>query len=218
MPTGYTSGILDGKINTFEEFAIICTRNFGAAMHMKENSIFSEYEPRIPDDFYSKNIEEWKEKLVRIKSMTDEEITEDFNSKMEEKLVYLREKLEEETGNLAKLNYILEKAKSWIPPTKDHYSLKKFMIEQLEVTIKNDGDASYTEDRIIKIEELLNDPFDVKYYREKEISTISDNISRYEISYQQELERCKRSNQWMEEFFGSIAFFEPIIQNLDGIK
>ena len=218
MPTGYTSGILDGKVNTFEEFATVCTRNFGAMLHMREDSIFSEYEPRTPEHFYINNIERWKEKLAEIKSMTDEEIIEDFNSKTKEKLVYLREKLEEDVRNSVKLNYILEKAKSWIPPTEDHYSLKEFMIEQLEVTIKHDGDASYTEDRIIEIEELLNDTFDVKYYREEEISKILDNISRCEISYQQELERCKKSNEWMEEFFGSIAFFEPIIQNLDGIK
>ena len=39
MPTGYTAGILEGKIKTFPEFAKICMRAFGAAIHMRDNGL-----------------------------------------------------------------------------------------------------------------------------------------------------------------------------------
>lgn len=39
MPTGYTAGILDNKITTFSEFALLCSRAFGATIHMREDDL-----------------------------------------------------------------------------------------------------------------------------------------------------------------------------------
>lgn len=36
MATAYTQGIINGKINTFKEFALVCARAFGAAAHMRD--------------------------------------------------------------------------------------------------------------------------------------------------------------------------------------
>ena len=43
MPTGFTAGILDGKINSFREFALVCVRAFGAAAHMRDDGLNIEY-------------------------------------------------------------------------------------------------------------------------------------------------------------------------------
>ena len=45
MPTGYTAGIIDGKTETFQEFAKQCMRNFGACIHMRDENMGKEYEP-----------------------------------------------------------------------------------------------------------------------------------------------------------------------------
>ena len=52
MPTGYTNGILNGEIKTFDEFAKQCIRAFGAAIHMRDDDFNKEYEKRKPDNYY----------------------------------------------------------------------------------------------------------------------------------------------------------------------
>lgn len=204
MPTGYTAGILDGKVNTFEEFATVCTRAFGATIHMRDDSLDSPYEPRTPSEYYSNSIISKKETLERYKTLTDEELSKEFEDKMNKDLKYYKEKLEESSKNLEKLNSILESAKSWIPPTEDHKGFRDFMINQLEETIEWDGDSSYYVNKIIEIEKQLSEGIDPKSERESAIKELEKQISYYEIEYQKELERCKKSNSWMESFFESI--------------
>ena len=46
MPTGYTHGIIDGDITTFEQFAERCSRAF--LIHMRDDSSDAEYKKREP--------------------------------------------------------------------------------------------------------------------------------------------------------------------------
>ena len=46
MPTGYTAGIADGTITNFEQYALRCIRAFGATMHLRDESLEHEYEPK----------------------------------------------------------------------------------------------------------------------------------------------------------------------------
>ena len=204
MPTGYTAGILDGKVNTFEEFATVCTRAFGATIHMRDNPMDSPYEPRTPSDYHTNSIQSKRERLEEIESMSDEKIVEDFNTQLEEDLKYHQTKMEEDKRNLEKLNSMLESAKSWIPPTEDHQPFRNFMIEQIESTIKVDGDPSYHVNKMVGIKKQMEEGINPKEYREETIQEIKSQISYHETEYQKELVRCKDSNDWMDKFFESI--------------
>ena len=204
MPTGYTAGILDGKVNTFEEFATVCTRAFGATIHMRDNPMDSPYEPRTPSDYHTNSIQSKRERLEEIESMSDEKIVEDFNTQLEEDLKYHQTKMEEDKRNLEKLNSMLESAKSWVPPTEDHQPFRNFMIEQIESTIKVDGDPSYHVNKIVGIKKQMEEGINPKEYREETIQEIKGQISYHETEYQKELVRCKDSNDWMDKFFESI--------------
>jgi len=204
MPTGYTAGILDGKVNTFEEFATVCTRAFGATIHMRDNPMDSPYEPRTPSDYHTNSIHSKRERLEEIESMSDEKIVEDFNTQLGEDLKYHQTKMEEDKRNLEKLNSMLESAKSWVPPTEDHQPFRNFMIEQIESTIKVDGDPSYHVNKIVGIKKQMEEGINPKEYREETIQEIKSQISYHETEYQKELVRCKDSNDWMDKFFESI--------------
>ena len=204
MPTGYTAGILDGKVNTFEEFATVCTRAFGATIHMRDNPMDSPYEPRTPSDYHTNSIQSKRERLEEIESMSDEKIVEDFNTQLEEDLKYHQTKMEEDKRNLEKLNSMLESAKSWVPPTEDHQPFRNFMIEQIESTIKGDGDPSYHVNKMVGIKKQMEEGINPKEYREETIQEIKSQISYHETEYQKELVRCKDSNDWMDKFFESI--------------
>ena len=204
MPTGYTAGILDGKVNTFEEFATVCTRAFGATIHMRDNPMDSPYEPRTPSDYHTNSIQSKRERLEEIESMSDEKIVEDFNTQLGEDLKYHQIKMEEDKRNLEKLNSMLESAKSWVPPTEDHQPFRNFMIEQIESTIKVDGDPSYHVNKMVGIKKQMEEGINPKEYREETIQEIKSQISYHETEYQKELVRCKDSNDWMDKFFESI--------------
>lgn len=204
MPTGYTAGIIDGEITTFEQFATQCTRAFGATIHMRDNPMDSPYEPRTPSDYHTNSIQSKRERLEEIESMSDEKIVEDFNTQLEEDLKYHQTKMEEDKRNLEKLNSMLESAKSWVPPTEDHQPFRNFMIEQIESTIKVDGDPSYHVNKMVGIKKQMEEGINPKEYREETIQEIKSQISYHETEYQNELVRCKDSNDWMEKFFESI--------------
>ena len=204
MPTGYTAGILDGKVNTFEEFATVCTRAFGATIHMRDNPMDSPYEPRTPSDYHTNSIQSKRERLEEIESMSDEKIVEDFNTQLGEDLKYHQTKMEEDKRNLEKLNSMLESAKSWVPPTEDHQPFRNFMIEQIESTIKVDGDPSYHVNKMVGIKKQMEEGINPKEYREETIQEIKSQISYHETEYQKELVRCKDSNDWMDKFLESI--------------
>ena len=204
MPTGYTAGIINGEITTFEQFATQCTRAFGATIHMRDNPMDSPYEPRTPSDYYTNSIQSKRERLEEIESMSDEKIVEDFNTHLEEDLKYHQTKMEEDKRNLEKLNSMLESAKSWIPPTEDHQPFRRFMIEQIETTIKVDGDPSYHVNKMVEIKKQMEEGINPKEYREETIQEIKSQISYHETEHQKELARCKDSNDWMEKFFESI--------------
>jgi hypothetical protein len=204
MPTGYTAGIIDGEITTFEQFATQCTRAFGATIHMRDNPLDSPYEPRTPSEHYVNSLQSQREKLEETKTMTDEAIVQDFETLLKDNLEYHEKGLEKDHANFEKLNSILESSKSWVPPTEEHEGLRNFMIEQIESTIKADGDLSYHINKILQIKQEMKDGIDPKVYREERIKEIEDRITYYEGEIQKELERCKRSNDWMDKFFESI--------------
>jgi hypothetical protein len=204
MPTGYTAGIIDGEITTFEEFATRCTRAFGATIHMRDDSLDSPYEPRTPSEYYVNSLQSQREELEKMESLTDEEIVQEFETSAKENLDYHEKALEKRKVNLEKLNSILSSAKAWVPPTEEHEGLRTFMIEQIESTIKMDGDPSYHVNNIVQIKQEMDGGIDTKIYREKRIKEIKDRILYFEAEHQKELVRCKQSNDWMEKFFGSI--------------
>jgi hypothetical protein len=204
MPTGYTAGIIDGKITTFEQFATQCSRAFGATIHMRDNPLDSPYEPRTPSEYYVNSLQSQREKLEEMKTMTDEAIVQDFENLLNDSLKYHERELEKTKVNLGRLNSIMESAKSWVPPTEDHEGVRDYMIDQLEITIKADGDPSYHVNKIVQAKKELEEGIDPKVYREEKIKEIEDRISYYEGEVQKELERCKQSNDWMDNFLESI--------------
>jgi len=203
MPTGYTARIIDGDVNTFYEFAKICLRAFGAAIHMRDDSMDKEYEPRVPDEYYMENINEYTERLKLIESQSDEELVKDHKKSIEERKkdysVYIKkaEKLRE------KLTPFLENAITWAPPTPEHENIRVFMIEQLEMTIKSDCDVDYYNDALkeadVEIEHL-----DAKIIRATLVESINESITYYQKSYDDSVKNCNSSNEWVKTLLNSL--------------
>jgi phenylalanyl-tRNA synthetase alpha subunit len=204
MPTGYTAGIIDGKTETFQDFAKQCMRNFGACIHMRDENMDKEYEPRTPSDYHTKALEKAKEKLKQAETLTDAELIEMRTKELEESKMYHLESIAKTKIARAKLEEFLAKAIEFKAPTPEHEGLRKFMIEQLQSTIDFDGKTDYHDKALPQVEmELKN--IDANQIRFSMIADANKDITYHLKNHKEELKRCADSNAWVETLLGSLA-------------
>jgi hypothetical protein len=204
MPTGYTAGIIDGKTETFQEFAKQCMRNFGACIHMRDENMDKEYEPRTPSDYHIKALEKAKDKLKQAESLTDAELIEMRTKELEESKKYHLESIAKTKVARAKLEVFLAKAVEFKAPTPEHEGLRKFMIEQLQSTIDFDGKTNYHDEALPQVEmELKN--INANQIRFTLIADANKDIAYHLKEHKEELKRCVDSNAWVETLLGSLA-------------
>lgn len=203
MPTGYTAPILDGEIDNFKDFAKRCMRNFGATIHMRDDSLTAEYVKREPSEYHLRAIKEYKEKIVRYQTLTDEEILEEKRNSINDNIDYHIKKIKECEDNHQKLTSILTDVENWTPPTPDHSRIKEFMIEQITITIEHDADSTYHEDEIERYSEKLNN-LNVEEMKRDFMEDTSRSLDYHIKNHNEELKRVDDSNRWVEVFLNSL--------------
>lgn len=203
MPTGYTAGIIDGKITTFREFAKTCMKAFGATIHMRDETLDTEYVPREINEYYRQSLDKWKQTLDEVIKMSDEEIIAKREKELQERIDYARSKMDLCERNCVVLGKMLEEVHDWEPPTEEHKGFKKFMLEQLNETIKHDCDTSYYRESLSK---SYNEMFsiDAKKIREEYIKDAKYNINYSQENLDKEVKRVEESNKWVEQLLNSI--------------
>lgn len=203
MPTGYTSGILDGKIITFEQYAKTCMRAMGACIHMRDDSFDTPYTERVPSDYHSKNVIEYQMKLIEINNMSDDQIIELETSNINSRIKQMQECIKNRKLDNALLEKFYYKALDYSPPTADHEGIKKFMIDQLRTTIDQDGNYGYYQKCLLESLDQLNNINPTKI-REECILEYERQIDRHTIEYNKEVEGCNESNKWVKVFLESV--------------
>lgn len=203
MPTGYTYGIIEGKVKTFKEFAENCMRNFGACIHMRDDDSDKKYTPRIPSDYHSKKLKEASIKLKKNAELSDKEIIKQEKKKLNDDKKHYLEEIEKTKKTAAILESFLSKAKSYKAPTKEHEGIRDFMIQQLESTIDHDGDHSYYTEQLQEIKTNIYS-INADVIRCEAIKNINDDMNYHLKHHKEEIKRCADSNKWVEVFIESL--------------
>ena len=204
MPTGYTAGILDGKITTFPQFAKQCMRAFEATIHMRDNDMDAEIAPRTPSDYYSKEIEKAKQLLKDAENLSDEEILKNRKEELEKSKEYHINSIAKKKVDTKHMNDILKDVRKWHPPTADHTGIKDFMIEQIEQTIDFDCKTKCNDEALAEIElKILT--LNATEIRKDMIAKAKKDFEYNTKNYNEDVERCDKSNQWVSDFVGSLA-------------
>jgi hypothetical protein len=203
MPTGYTVGILDGKITTFPQFAKQCMRAFGATIHMRDDDMDAEYIPRTPSDYHTKEIEKAKQLLKDVETLPNETIITNKKAQLEESRKNHVESIEKAKVGVKAMNDILKDVHKWQPPTPKHNGLKKFMIEQIVKTIDFDCKIDYHNEHLAKIElELLS--LNADEIRKEIKAKAKKDFEYHTREYNADVQRCEQSNQWVAELIESL--------------
>lgn len=203
MPTGYTAYILDDEVTTGKDFLKLCTRAFGVAINQRDEPLnVPTNERQEMNNHYRNRMSEAITNLNNIFEMNYDQMTFAMTQEHHEKVKHATEtvrRLEDENIKLIKVKDEVEK---WKPPTEEHQNLKKFALEQIDMSMNSDGlvDA-YIED-MNKVLDTSQESV-LEWYDEKLEDAMSELNNAYKW-YKEEYKRIDSRNQWMKEFLDSL--------------
>jgi hypothetical protein len=201
MPTGYTAGILDGKITTFPQFAKTCMRAFGAAIHMRDDDMDKPYEKRTPSDYHDKELIQARRLRREAKSLSDDEIISRRKEENRKSIEYHKSRIVESEKNEIKLKEILAEVVQFNPPTKAHEEFKNFMADQIRKTIDFDCGTKYHDEAL---EKLNAETFNPKVIRAEMIAKADKDITYHSKERAEEIKRCEDANKWVDDLILSL--------------
>jgi hypothetical protein len=191
MPSGYTENIYYGKEVTFKDFALGCARAFGACVMQRDDP--ANVKPKImPEESY--HTEELK-KLKKFEKPTKAQ----FDSYVKETIADYEKSIKEKNELKKRYSDILEKAKNWQPPTKEHEGLKKFMIEQLTDSSSFDCGVSFYESELASLYAMT-----YKDYVKKKLAEYNRSIEYHKEYEAKDLFNIKQRNKWIKDLYDSL--------------
>jgi len=196
MPTGYTDKIKDGI--SFNEFIMNCARAFGALVTMRDSMGVPIPEKFEPSDYYEKELKKAREELDRLDKMNLKESEIEAEKEYQENRRYVEKAIKNSNELEKKYNDMLLMVNKWIPPSLDHNGLKKFMIEQIERSIKFDCGTEYFKENPPK----LSTPKD--WLHDKKLKSM-ESISYYYKENEKEIKRTNERNLWLKQLRDSLT-------------
>lgn len=206
MPTGYTAQILDGA--TFQQYALSCARAFGALITMREDPS----DAPIPDEFkpstyHTNELRKARAEVERLRAMTPQQMKAAAERSNRMAMKAHQERVRRSNADRAKYTAVLEQAKAYKAPTKDHEAYRKFMIEQIEGSIKFDCmDKDEAAPERVTPEEWFRSAMD---YAQR-------NVTYYTKEKAQEEIRCAERTEWIRELKKSLGI--PALGGRSGAK
>jgi hypothetical protein len=212
MPTGYTAKICDNTEKSFESFLLRCTRAFGACVMQRDDSPDELPTYRKVSDYYSKTLAEAEAAYNEFLSLDSSEIDALIDTEYEEERKRHLEHIQTALDIKTRLENMKVKVLAWTPPTNTHKELKKFMLSQIDDTIKFDGSSKYWQEELEQLEERYTSQ-SINQFRESRIKKLEDAIKRANTGLKEEQQRCKEANDWLDELYGSIGRTVPTEEN-----
>lgn len=196
MPTGYTASVQDGSITDFSVFAMRCARAFGALVMMRDEphdaSIPTEF---LPSTYNAEALVKAQAEIRRLEAMTEDEIQAAASKDFADRTVSWENLKKERMEHRARYNAMLEKVLLWTPPSDDHQELKKFMIQQLQESIRFDCSAECPP----PVQVASRD-----WYAKAVMAAQHDLIYHAEAD-KKERERTAARNKWVADLRASLA-------------
>ncbi len=206
MATGYTDKIAKNPNYTFKEFAMQCARAFGPCIMMRDDSHDVEITTKklVDDSTYNKSmLKAAKDELKQLEAVSwtsdifQKKITKEREKSKELILGYL----EEARTTRKRYETMLEQVNAWTPPTEDHVNFKKFMISQIDESIRFDcHEESYLE----SLKEFEK-PINFLYRYEEEVDCLERQIKRKEEQLSKQKENNDGRVKWVSDLCDSLG-------------
>lgn len=193
MPTGYTYYIEEEENPTFEGFFWRCARAFGgvAVDYTQSNSpIVGEH--TIPE-YKLRWLAEAEERLIQARKLSFKDAQKEVDKQYRDALQYWERTEADRQKKLAKYDRILASVYAWEPPTPTHENVKKFMIEQIEISTEFMRKPS-AKPKKWKADEWLA----------FQIVGAHDDVQRYKDEIEKAKQAARKSNEWLQALKDSV--------------
>ena len=193
MATGYTIYIENGKITNGKDFLLLCAQ--------KDDFI------TCPIRKYKKdNYEDAKRSLEKVTEISLDEAKKRMKIEYDNNIYHAMNNLEKLKAKSACYKKIRNEIERWIPPNEECFSIKKFALEQIDI-------SDYLSEDIERCQQIINTPFDnsdeaaIKYIQ-KLINVRKNNMERAKKQYEDEIRRIERRKQFVNDFVESLKQIE----------
>ena len=202
MTTGYTAYIKDGDITTGKDFLKLCLRNFGVAINMRDESLSKPVSTQFkPNPYYKKDYEETVEIRNKYRQMTFEEVKKELIEKHKKDIESTRKSLEKYIAEDERYMKVRDEIEKWIPPTSEHENVKKFALNQIDISLNTDireyCNKELSKDLDVSDEAVYSYMNDINEFYE-------NDVARAYKRWQEELKRTADKNMWMKQFLDSL--------------
>jgi hypothetical protein len=198
MPTGYTSSLIDTDEISFQKFAMICARAFGACIDMRDDSLNKDIPEKFEESSYNKNEYEKAIKLLEDFNSSDTDtLYKQYENEYELEIKSREEYLEKNKQQIQRYTTMLDKVYEWNPPSKDHIKLKNFMIDQIRRSIEFDDMQEYYQNNPIT-------KLSFEQWKYNKIEQIKKDIQYHMKRWQEETKRVAERNKWIQDLRNSL--------------
>jgi hypothetical protein len=171
----------------------------GGLIHMRDDGMYEPIRRPSPSfdsiEHHREGIEEAQTELDRLKGLSDEQAQHELDAMNQKRMKEHEEKVVRRTAVRNRLLNMRDQVVAWSPPTDDHKGLKKFMLQQLDETIKFDGD----------IPEPPELETDLKERRRLRVEWAERDLA-YHTKHKAESEtRHEGRTDWMDQLEASVA-------------
>jgi len=191
MPTGYTAKLSKGE-QSFNEFAMTCARAMGACVMMRDDSFDAPIPERFePSDYDEKAIEKARKARDDLFKLSLEQCGRKATKAYKERVKYLNEQIVAAAENNTRYIKMRNTVTQWQPPSNDHDGLKKFMLDQLNISMDND---SYYKMELNNLEKKTGEK-----WLNSELAKVLKDISYHRENHRKEIKRTEGRNKWISE-------------------
>lgn len=195
MPTGYTYGVQEGKVTTLEDYAKTCARAFlWQSRDSNEQDLLKLISDEKTVEYYVKSLAEAEALLFKLDALDEDGWRKLYDDEHKELKAFedgynARKELERN-----RYTEMLEKVQAWTPPTVTHHDLKKFMVEQLESSIKFDcSDTNWVSSAT---------PFDA--WRKQKHNTAATDVIKRRADLDRQVSRQTDFINWVNDLLDSV--------------
>lgn len=197
MPTGYTADLVNGTMNTVEEYAKLCMRAFGATLHMRDEPLDKQYKPSEPSTYHLDAMNDAKKDIERLQSTPIEEIKAGILERAEKSLKDAIERKINKMELKVKLESMLVEIEK-LQLDNRYKEFKNFMRSQITQTIDWDCNLKYCENDIQSAKETLNN-VDAEKYIQDELIRLNEMIAYHTDKYKADVKQCDEANEWVSD-------------------
>lgn len=195
MPSGYTRIIEEQDKVTLAQFAMRCARGMMPLISLRDVDLDEPLPPKLTaNSHYAERVAECEQKLAQLLTMTLQDTAVLLETRHTERVAEVEQFNYERSVLREKCERLRADVVSWTPPTPDHVSLKKLMLEQLNDEIEH-----------AKIRLDLPMKQSPEQWLAAWMAAARSDLDRAKHDLAEELRRVDWNNQWLADLRKSVG-------------